>query len=74
MKGRILKPTRPTLLRWIEASLQDFDFEDHVFFKTVFKDPKGIYDEKTDKLEIDANDDELIIEGEEIETEDLDFI
>lgn len=68
--GRIPKPTRTTLLEWLRKTLDEIQFQDHVFLNTILRDPQDLEKKNEETLFSDEEMD-LIIEEEEYDFEEL---
>jgi len=73
--GRIPKPNREALLRWIRMALNQLELEDGLFVSTILRDADSLArrevpeTEENDNLEIDTQ--ELVSHEEEYDFEEL---
>jgi len=61
--GKLKKPSKENLITWLDAALENQQFEDQIFFKIIFRTPEEMNQEKSKNVEQEIEK-ELVLEEE----------
>jgi len=72
--GRIPKPNRPTLLRWMRSALDELELEDSVFISTILRETSKIHSKEiveNEEMNLENDTHELFSPEEEYDFEEI---